>query len=100
MQVLEAVDRLESVSAMLESYKKQLSFAEEDARMVAEQFKYGLAAIVDVIDADSALVSAQRSLMNATYDYELAKLELKNALGSLSEEVLVRDAEHGFESGF
>ena len=100
VQVLEAVDRLESVSAMLESYKKQLSFAEEDARMVAEQFKYGLAAIVDVIDADSALVSAQRSLMNATYDYELAKLELKNALGSLSEEVLVRDAEHGFESGF
>lgn len=95
VQVIEAVDRLESVSAALESYRKQLSFAEEDARMVAEQFKYGLATIVDVIDSDSALVNAQRSLMNATYDFELAKLELKAAVGRLGEEVLVRDAAHG-----
>lgn len=100
VQVIEAVDRLESVSAALESYKKQLSFAEEDARMVSEQFKYGLATIVDVIDSDSALVNAQRSLMNAIYDYELSKLELKGAVGRLGEEVLVRDAAHGLESGF
>lgn len=99
VQVREAVDRLEAVSAVIETYKKQLSFAEEDARMVSEQFKYGLAAIVDVIDADGALVNAQRSLMNATYDYELAKLALKGATGRLGEEVMVRDAEHGLESG-
>ncbi|MBI5886781.1 MAG: TolC family protein [Deltaproteobacteria bacterium] len=99
VQVREAVDRLEAVSAVIETYKKQLSFAEEDARMVAEQFKYGLAAIVDVIDADGALIDAQRSLMNATYDYELAKLALKAVTGRLGEEVMVRDEEHGLESG-
>jgi len=99
VQVREAVDRLEAVSAVLETYRRQLSFAEEDSKMVSEQFKYGLAAIVDVIDADGALVDAQRSLMNATYDYELAKLALKSVTGRLGEEVMVRDAEHGLESG-
>lgn len=99
VQVIEAIDRLESVSAALETYKKQLSFAQEDARMVSEQFKYGLVTIVDVIDSDSALVSAQRSLMNATYDFELAKLELKGAVGRLGEEALARDAGADLNAG-
>lgn len=99
VQVREAVDRLEAAGAVLASYGKELSFAEEDSRMVSEQFKYGLATIVDVIDADSALVSAERSLMNATYDYELSKLELKSVTGRLSEEVQVNEARSGVDSG-
>lgn len=87
VQVREAVNRLNSIAAAIESYKKQLSFAEEDARMVSEQFKYGLATIVDVIDADASLVSASLSLMNANYDYEFAKLELKFSTGVLSDEI-------------
>lgn len=93
VQVVESINRLESVSASLETYKRQLSFTEDDARMVAEQFKYGLVTIVEVIDSDSALVSAQRSLMTAAYDLELAKIELKAATGRLNEETPVTEAE-------
>ena len=84
IEVRQAYNNLESVMSVIDAYKKQLSFAEEDYKMVFEQFKFGLATTVDVIDADSTLISAQRSLMNASYDLQLAILEMNYLTGSLS----------------
>lgn len=84
IEVREAFNNLESTRSLTESYKKQLSFAEEDYKMVFEQFKHGLSTTVDVIDSDASLISAQRSLMNAAYDYELAILKLSYTAGILS----------------
>jgi len=91
VEVRDAFNNAESVRAVMDSYKKQLSFAEEDYKMVFEQFKYGLATTLDVIDADTVLISAQRSLMNSTYDFELAKVELKYALGTLLDGIKLDD---------
>lgn len=83
LQVRAAFNGIEAVKAAIESYRKQLSLAEEDYNMVFEQFKFGLATTVDVIDADATLISAQRSLMNSTYDLAAARLELRAAAGVL-----------------
>ena len=53
--------------------------------MVFEQFKFGVATTLDVIDAENTLVSAQSSLANAVYDLELAKIDLKYVTGALIE---------------
>ncbi len=87
VEVRDAYNNVESVKAVIDSYKKQLEFAEEDYKMVFEQFKYGLATTVDVIDADTVLISAQRSLMNSTYDLELSKVELRYSLGVLLDDL-------------
>ncbi|MBI5587797.1 MAG: TolC family protein [Deltaproteobacteria bacterium] len=87
VEVRDAFNNVESVRAVIDSYRKQLEFAEEDYKMVFEQFRYGLATTVDVIDADTVLISAERSLMNAAYDLELAKVELKYSLGVLLDDV-------------
>ena len=87
VEVKEAFNNMETVNAVIESYKKQVSFAEENYNMVFKQFKYGLATNVDVIDADTTLISAQRELMNATYDLQIAMLELKKKVGILLDEV-------------
>ncbi|MEK6791940.1 MAG: TolC family protein [Deltaproteobacteria bacterium] len=87
LQITEAVNRMTTAKAVIESYKRQRAFAEEDYKMVFEQFKYGLATMVDIIDADSTLISAQSSFMNSTYDYELSKLEYKAVIGALLEEL-------------
>ena len=50
--------------------------------------QWGLATTLDVIDADTTLISAQRSLMNARYDFELADLQLKYSTGTLLDDVL------------
>lgn len=91
VEVRDAYNNVESVRAVIDSYRKQLDFAEEDYKMVFEQFKYGLATTVDVIDADTVLISAQRSLMNSTYDLELAKVELKYTLGVLLDELKLKE---------
>ncbi|MBI5901884.1 MAG: TolC family outer membrane protein [Deltaproteobacteria bacterium] len=88
VEVREVYNNRAAVRAVIDSYEKQRSFAEEDYRMVFEQYKWGLATTLDVIDADTTLISAQRSLMNARYDLELASLQLKYSTGTLLEEVL------------
>jgi len=88
VQVREAVNNVKAIEALTESFRRQLAFAEEDYRMVFEQFKFGLVTTVDVIDSDTELVSAERTLANAAYDLELAALELEYAVGVLLEEAL------------
>lgn len=87
VEVRDAYNNLGYFKAVIKSLEKRLSFAEEDYAMVFEQFKYGLATTVDVIDADANLISAQSSLTNARYDSELAVLNLKYATGTLHEEI-------------
>ena len=85
VQVREAVNNVKAIEALTESFRRQLAFAEEDYRMVFEQFKFGVATTLDVIDAENTLVSAQSSLSNAVYDLELAKIDLKYSTGALIE---------------
>ncbi len=87
VQVREAYDRLKALKAVTESFRKQVSFAEENYRMVFEQFKFGIATTVDVIDADTTLISAQSSLSNSTYDQAFAAVELKYNVGAVMEEI-------------
>lgn len=85
VQVTEAANNVKAIEALQESFRRQVAFAEEDYSMVFEQFKFGVATTLDVIDADTTLVSAQSSLASATYDLEMAKLNLKFMTGTLSE---------------
>jgi outer membrane protein len=86
LEVRAALHAVESLEAVTESFKRQVAFSEENYEMVFKQFKYGLATNVDVIDADSTLVSAQSGLMSARYDLQIALLELKFAVGALLDE--------------
>jgi len=83
VQVREAYNNMDALGALIESYKRQVAFAEEDYKMVFEQFKHGIATTVDVIDADATLIKAQRSLLNALFDHEVSKMELRYAVGTL-----------------
>ncbi len=83
VQVREALNNIRAIESLTESFRRQLAFAEEDYKMVFEQFKFGVATTLDVIDAENTLVSAQSSLANAVYDLELAKIDLKYVTGVL-----------------
>ncbi|MBI5047951.1 MAG: TolC family protein [Deltaproteobacteria bacterium] len=87
LEVRETFHNLEAFNPIIESYKRQMSFAEENYNMVFKQFSYGLATNVDVIDANATLVSSQRGLTNAQYDLQIAILELKKRVGILLEEM-------------
>ena len=83
-EVRSAFNSKNATEALINSYQKQLAFAQEDYNMVFEQYKHGVATTVDVIDADAILISAQRSLMNARYDLYLSLVEISYKTGTLA----------------
>ena len=61
----------------------QLAFAKDNYFAVSRQFEFGLSSSIDVIDANTLLVSAERKLAEALYSYQVARLKLKKATGML-----------------
>lgn len=86
VQITEAINNISAIEALTESFRRQLAFAEEDYKMVFEQFRFGVATTLDVIDSENTLVTAQSSLANAVYDLELAKMDLRYLTGTLVDE--------------
>lgn len=66
----------------------QLAFAGDNYNAVSKQFQYGLTDSIDVMDANTLLVSAERELANAGFNYRLAVLKLRLATGTLLKTVL------------
>jgi outer membrane protein TolC len=72
---------------MKQAYKKvtlaelTVQQAEENMRVTSDKFKNGLATSADVIDAETALISAKTNLSTSTVDCELAKAKLDKSIG-------------------
>jgi outer membrane protein len=61
----------------------QLAFARDNFQAVARQFDFGLSNSLDVLDANTLLVSAETKAVSAVYNYRLALLRMKKATGTL-----------------
>jgi len=70
-----------TISGTLESLKAEAEYALDNFNAVSKQFKFGLADTLDVIDANTLLVTTERRLANAEYDHQLSFLRLKHATG-------------------
>jgi len=63
----------------------QLLFARDNYHAVERQFDFGLSNSLDVMDANTLLVSAERKVTSALYNYHLSLLRIKKATGTLTE---------------
>ncbi|MCX5833868.1 MAG: TolC family protein [Deltaproteobacteria bacterium] len=86
IEVQNAYLNLITQRGIYKSLQDQLTFAKENNTAVTKQFEFGLASIIDVIDANNLLVTAERQLYDAIYTYQLANLSLKRATGELLNE--------------
>ena len=68
---------------ILKSLEDQWVFAEDNYKAVAKQFEFGLAQSIDVMDANTLLVTAERQLIDALYQFQQAVVRLKRATGTL-----------------
>jgi outer membrane protein len=55
--------------------------ADENMRVTADKFKNGVATSAEVIDAETALISAKTNYTTSVVDYELAKARLQKSVG-------------------
>jgi outer membrane protein len=75
-------------AAVLDQLQAEVEYALDNFNAVSKQFQYGLADSLDVIDANTLLVTTERELANARYIYQLVILSLKRVTGLLLNEVV------------
>jgi outer membrane protein len=68
---------------ILRFLEDQLAFARDNYRAVTRQFEFGLSNSLDVMDANTLLVTAERKWASALYNQRLAFLKMKKATGTL-----------------
>jgi len=73
---------------ILKFLNDRLLFAKDNYRAVERQFEFGLASSIDVIDANTLLLSAERQVSEANYNYQLFQLRLQKAMGIFLQEIM------------
>lgn len=70
----------------INAYKQSVVSAKSALEATEAGFDVGTRTIVDVLNSTRSLYSANSELANARYDYIIAQLQLKQAVGTLSEQ--------------
>ena len=83
-EVRNALRDVQALAGVVEQFTAQVVFAKENYELTSRQFAVGLATNLDVMDANSTLLSAEQQLADATFDHDLAVLRLFKSLGRLS----------------
>jgi len=60
---------------------ENVAAAQEDMMLVRERYDLGAATMLEVLDAQVSLITAQNSKIEADFDYNLAVAKLENAMG-------------------
>ncbi len=79
---------LTTQKGVLKSLQDQFTFAKDNYNAILKQFVNGLANSIDVMDANTLLVTAERQLADAVYNYQQAILKVKRATGTLLKSVM------------
>jgi outer membrane protein TolC len=85
LQVREAYLNLASAQKRLEVVKDATSQAAESLRITQNRYEEGLATITDLLRVETAKTVAEKSALNAAFDYRLSYAALELATGELSE---------------
>ena len=74
---------LVTLKGSLQFLEDQQIFAKDNYNAVMKQFENGLATSLDVMDANTLLLTAERDLARASYNYKIAYLLVKKSSGTL-----------------
>jgi len=85
IEVRSAYLDIETHKGILRFLNDQLIFARDNYHAVERQFDFGLSNSLDVMDANTLLVSAERKVASAIYNYQLSLFRMKKATGTLTE---------------
>ena len=74
-------------AANLDTARRLLASAEEAARLAQGRYRSGLATVTELLNAQSALVSARQQQVSAEFGVRSAEYQLARAVGSIGEAV-------------
>ena len=81
-----AITRLETYEELEKIIADNKVSAEEDLRLATERYELGSATLLEVQDAQVALLRSNTSAIRNKYDYQIAHAQLLNAMGTIRTE--------------
>ncbi len=78
-----AVRSLERLRKSIDLQRKSVEFSSQQLRLASLRYQRGLASNFDVIDAEGSLVSARTALVGLLTDFQVARVQLMRAVGTL-----------------
>jgi outer membrane protein len=93
-EVQEAYTTYQTASSVLETAKLLLEDARKNFDTVEGLFSEGLVQSLSLIDAETALSSAEKELISTTWDRQLAILRLEKSIGLLGKNEKARTKEN------
>ena len=88
VEVREALLSVETLHATLETLHKEVALARENYEMTSKQYRVGLSTSLDVNTALNTLNQVRTQLIDQTYTYQVALLNLDNAIGVFAQDYL------------
>ncbi len=79
---------LATLKGSLKFLEDQRVFAKDNYHAVLKQFENGLATSLDVMDANTLLLTAEKNVAEALYNYQLVSLKVRKSSGTLLRMVL------------
>lgn len=81
VEVKKALLDLDAARKAYEVSQKGLVSAQEDRKIAEERYNLGAGTLLDLLQANAGLVGAEASMVNAAYDYVIAKRNVEFSLG-------------------
>ena len=78
-----AIDSLHSADAQVKAAEEGLTLAENEVAQAERRYKAGVSNSVEVTDAQTRLARARDNRVNALYNYNLARIDLGTATGTI-----------------
>lgn len=79
--VITAYKNLRIAIMRLRTTQKAVDLAEEERYIATEKYNAGEGILLDILDAETALATARKNLVSATYDVARYRLDLAHAMG-------------------
>ncbi|MBI3246844.1 MAG: TolC family protein [Deltaproteobacteria bacterium] len=90
IEIQQAFLAVETLTATLETLKKEVSLAQENYNITSKQYRVGLATSLDVNTALNALNQTRTQLNDQTYAYQVVLLGLDRAVGVFGQEYVAQ----------
>ncbi len=88
VEVREALLTVETLHTTLETLRKEVALARENYDMTSKQYRVGLSTSLDINTSLNALNQVRTQLIDQTYTYQTALLNLDNAIGVFAQDYL------------
>ncbi len=81
LSIRQSYDDLQAASESIAAARATVGEAERVLAMMQDNYKYGAATTLDILDAQTAVSAARGNLLRGLYDYSMARATLRWALG-------------------